>query len=299
MGKLLVDASPPIAFHREFARVFGINGALFIQQIYYWSDKGSRSDGYIYKTKIEIENETCLTIRQQDKIVKELKELGCLDVKLLKANGNPTLHYKLNIEKIQKVVFDYNKMYDSNHTLSNIPITENTTENTTEKERKKERENFQEKIDQNKQRFLNDNDVIKKLSDKGYSQELINDFLEFWNIRRIRDKTSATVKAIDIILDKFDNEEELQEAINKSIEGGYRNIYNINKRKEKVIGLKEKDENIVDSIIGYIDENYGKEDWDKKIKEICIKFNLTREDILYIIDQFKGSKKDQIKLILL
>ena len=50
--RLLVDAAPPIVFHRELGLIFGIEGALFVQQLYYWSDKGTREDGYIYKSKI-------------------------------------------------------------------------------------------------------------------------------------------------------------------------------------------------------------------------------------------------------
>ena len=84
-----------IAFHPSLARELGgIGEAIFYQQILFWSDKGTREDGFIYKSKKEIEEETMLTERQQDPIRKKLVEKGWLEVKKMKANGVPTLHYK-------------------------------------------------------------------------------------------------------------------------------------------------------------------------------------------------------------
>lgn len=153
MKRLVINATPPIAFHREIAQVFGILEALYIQQLYYWSDKGIRKDGYIYKTKAELSYETCLTIRQQDRIRKRLEKDGLLETKLLKANGVPTLHYKLNIEKIQSAIqandkdipiiqnvrTQYDETSHSNVTKRHIPYTEITTKITTDKKHYKEK----------------------------------------------------------------------------------------------------------------------------------------------------------------
>lgn len=152
--KLLIDATPPVAFHRELAQIFGINGALFVQQFYYWSDKGNRADGFIYKTKDEIQYETCLTVRKQDKVRRSLEKSGLLETKIHKANGVPTLHYRLNIPAICEIVKSaqrdmtksknplsgYDKSAEPNMTKaqnprsmtkSKTPLTETTTENTT------------------------------------------------------------------------------------------------------------------------------------------------------------------------
>jgi len=105
-----IPFSKPIAFYPVFARCFGgINNAIYLQQLIYWSDKGKREDGYIYKTKRELEEETTLTREQQDKCRKYFEGKGLLTTRLLKADGAPTLHYKVNLE-----------------------ITENTTETTAE-----------------------------------------------------------------------------------------------------------------------------------------------------------------------
>ena len=81
--------------------------AIYYQQLEYWSQKGKRKDGFIYKTKNEFEEETRLTRYQQDRIRMRLIKMGLLETKLLKANGKPTLHYRLkNTERVQKWLDD-------------------------------------------------------------------------------------------------------------------------------------------------------------------------------------------------
>ena len=88
-----------IAFHPELARKLGdIASAIFYQQMWYWGDKGERKDGFIYKTKIEIEEETTITRDQQDRIRKNLVNKKWLEVKKEKINGAPTLLYKALID---------------------------------------------------------------------------------------------------------------------------------------------------------------------------------------------------------
>lgn len=148
LKKLRGDA---IAYRPSFAKVvvgkdrFGAEGAIYLQQLIYWCDKGTRPDGFIYKSKDEIYEETGITPKVQDRIRRVLLSLNCLETKTLKANGAPTLHYKLNLEEIVKIfasdcadcliglrqrddsimpngVMDYAQRVES--------ITENTTENT-------------------------------------------------------------------------------------------------------------------------------------------------------------------------
>jgi hypothetical protein len=98
MSKLLIPFDRPIAFLPSLAKVLGgIPEAIYLQQLYYWSDKGIREDGFVYKSKTEIENETTLTRDQQDRVRLKLTKRGILEVKKEKANGTPTLHYKINL----------------------------------------------------------------------------------------------------------------------------------------------------------------------------------------------------------
>jgi hypothetical protein len=74
--------------------------SLFLSQLLYWSDKGKRSDGYIYKTMQEWQDELMMSEYSLNKSRKYLKEHGILKEKILKANGNPTVHYKVDAEAL-------------------------------------------------------------------------------------------------------------------------------------------------------------------------------------------------------
>ncbi len=98
----------PIAFYPELAKIFGsIERALYIQQLYFWSDKGKRKDGFFFKTKKEIEEETTLSRYQQDACRKYFERIGILKTKIIKANGIPTLHYFINFKKFQEFLDEH------------------------------------------------------------------------------------------------------------------------------------------------------------------------------------------------
>lgn len=109
------------------------HAAAFLNQLVYWSDKTKRTDGYFYKTHKEWYEELKLSRRQIDRSISKLKKLGLLETSLKKANGSPTLHYKLDTDKlvdsictertngiVQNVQMETYKTYNS--------LTENTTE---------------------------------------------------------------------------------------------------------------------------------------------------------------------------
>jgi DnaD/phage-associated family protein len=78
----------------------GHNEALVLKQLVFWENKTSRTDGYFYKKSEELEDETLLTRRQIDGIVKKLVEKEFIEVKRKKANGFPTRHFKINQKNI-------------------------------------------------------------------------------------------------------------------------------------------------------------------------------------------------------
>lgn len=77
-----------------------LSTAVVLNQIVYWSDKTKRTDGFFYKTYKEWTEEICLTERQVRYAVKKLKEIGFLETELKKANGAPTVHYRLDYDKL-------------------------------------------------------------------------------------------------------------------------------------------------------------------------------------------------------
>ena len=90
--------------------------AALLNQMIFWSDKTKRTDGFFYKTYEEWEEETTLSEYQVRRSSKGLKELGVLETKLKKANGSPTLHYKVNMDKLSESIL--NKLKNRNLTNS-------------------------------------------------------------------------------------------------------------------------------------------------------------------------------------
>ena len=113
-----------IAVSRPFVDYMGsIEGGLFLSQLLYWSDKGKNPSGYIYKTYNEWYQELRLSKYQVMKAVKICEQRNFLKTKIKKANGSPTVHYKLNYNKFIKGLVKFLTI-DSEET--SLTITEST-----------------------------------------------------------------------------------------------------------------------------------------------------------------------------
>ena len=113
-----------IAVSRPFVDYMGsIEGGLFLSQLLYWSDKGKNPSGYIYKTYKEWYQELRLSKYQVMKASKICEQRNFLKTKIKKANGNPTVHYKLNYNKFIKGLVKFLTI-DSEET--SLTITEST-----------------------------------------------------------------------------------------------------------------------------------------------------------------------------
>src|SRR4051794_33518401 len=62
--------------------------AVFLAQLVYWSDKATRKDGYVFKSRREWETETGLSSNQIERYTKEFKKKKFLNTKKLKAYGS-------------------------------------------------------------------------------------------------------------------------------------------------------------------------------------------------------------------
>ena len=103
-----------IAFHPIYAKILGgIEEAIFFQQICFWSDKGKRDDGAIYKTSKDIEEETTLSDRVQRRVKKKLRELGLLEIWLEKVGGGPVCHYRVHWDVLRKCLKDFYQLSES------------------------------------------------------------------------------------------------------------------------------------------------------------------------------------------
>ncbi|MFW6027027.1 MAG: replication protein, partial [Candidatus Woesearchaeota archaeon] len=100
-----------LAIPKSFIRFCDENlyTGLFLSQIIYLSDKGNRDDGYIYKSNKEWKEDYFLSDYAIRKAKNYLEEKGIIDTKLIKANGAPTTHYKLNKEKFAELFMEFLK----------------------------------------------------------------------------------------------------------------------------------------------------------------------------------------------
>lgn len=111
-----------------------IDSAILLNQIIYWSDKGD--DGTFYKTYKEWEDEICLTEYKVRKCVLKFKEMGFLETKIKKANGNPTVFYTFKWDDFKNGFLNFLRNHSEKTSETKVkklqkPCTENTTKNTT------------------------------------------------------------------------------------------------------------------------------------------------------------------------
>ena len=138
-----------IKFHPNMARILGgFKEAIFFQQLFFWKDKGADPDGWIYKTKDELEEETAIPRSTQDRVRNKLVKMGLIEVKnkCKKGSSTPVLHYRINTEGV--VAMTHNELSTMTHNgslhkpkvgcsndpkLTNHIGTEDNTEDNTER----------------------------------------------------------------------------------------------------------------------------------------------------------------------
>jgi len=107
-----------LAVPRVFVEMVGsLNTAFFLSQALYWSDRGKH--GWFYKTYTDWEAELALSKYQVRQAVAVLKKRGVIETKVKKAAGNPTVHYRMNINRLAEWIIEHlshkNKAYNSYH----------------------------------------------------------------------------------------------------------------------------------------------------------------------------------------
>ena len=93
----------PIAYQPVLAKAFdSVKLGILWSQLYYWHDKGSEKDGWIYKTQHEIYDETGLSRKEQETARKIGRELGVLEERYVKAESR--MFYRVDINRAIEVV---------------------------------------------------------------------------------------------------------------------------------------------------------------------------------------------------
>lgn len=91
--------TPPIPYYPALARALaGINDALMLAQLMYWSDRTTDPDGWIWKRRDDWERELGMSRRQQETARSHLHDLGVVEERV--RGVPPRLEYRIDWAKI-------------------------------------------------------------------------------------------------------------------------------------------------------------------------------------------------------
>lgn len=95
----LTDMGSPIAYYPRLTRVTGgVTATVLLCQLIYWIGKGQDGDGWIFKTQVELADETGLSRHEQDTARKRLRQAGLIQEE---RRGVPAqLYYRVNLERL-------------------------------------------------------------------------------------------------------------------------------------------------------------------------------------------------------
>lgn len=93
-------------------RPIGENAALFLSDVFHWSDKGDDLDDWVYKSQQDMERETGLTRSKQDTARHKLVEIGVLEEERRGVKG--ILHYRLNMDRLANLLDVYAQQFAEN-----------------------------------------------------------------------------------------------------------------------------------------------------------------------------------------
>lgn len=219
-----------ISSPRIYADITGnLNASLLLNQIVYWSDKTKRADGFFYKSYKDWQKEIALSEYQVRKASKQLQEMNLIEVKLIKANNAPTLHYKPILENIETAIV---KFVDNQETKESD--TEETKESDTEVSQESHSEETKESIyTENTTDITTKNTTYRDLDFSFVDDELKEAVKEFTEFRK-NIKSPMTQKALVLLVNKLNkegsNNEERIEMMNESIMNNWKSVYPLKKK---------------------------------------------------------------------
>lgn len=106
MKDALQGAGLPVAYFPRLAEFLGsVKAAIFMCQLIYWEGKQRDPNGWIYKTREEMTEETGMSRSEQETARASLREKGYLSEK--KAGIPCKVHYKINWKKFEEEWTDW------------------------------------------------------------------------------------------------------------------------------------------------------------------------------------------------
>ncbi len=98
-----VNAQNMLEFQNWAVQKFGPAAGIFIRQLVFWDgERSAAGQGWMWKSRREMQQETGLSQRQQEKAWKALKAKGYLEEEIRPVGPlkRPTLHYKPDLRRL-------------------------------------------------------------------------------------------------------------------------------------------------------------------------------------------------------
>lgn len=144
----LPNIGTSVAYHPEFTRFLGsCKASIFLAQLIYWEGKQKDPNGWMYKTRQELQRETALTRHEQDAARKILKEKGYIQEKLKQIP--PKVHFKICWDKLRQ---------DWKNYRINLPDNSKTNRERMEQARDAARQHITESTSENTHKNTSDKD---------------------------------------------------------------------------------------------------------------------------------------------
>jgi hypothetical protein len=92
----------PVLYIGGLGQVLSLQAGVLLSQLLFWHGKGSRRDGYIFKTADDIKAELGMSRSSQETAIKQLIKLGIIDYKLSQVPAKR--HFKVNLAKLHELL---------------------------------------------------------------------------------------------------------------------------------------------------------------------------------------------------
>lgn len=176
----------PVAYYPSLARIIGVRECIFICQFIYWIGKEKDRDGWIYKSRDEILEETGLTHESQFTARKNLRKIGLLEERTRRVEHK--MYFRVNLNALD-AVWQSRFPETVNHgfvepgTTVSV-ITENTSESTNIEKAKESRKRSVSVSEEEKDRLMRE--VVQVPKNAPNDQELAEILSRFPSIQKIR-----------------------------------------------------------------------------------------------------------------
>lgn len=181
---------------RIFVKLTGdLHSALLLNQLLYWQDKIKGE--WLFKTYKEWEEEICLSEYQVRKASKKFIEWGFLETEIKKANGNPTVHFRLNRDKFMDWFLKNLSMETENINERSSNISESLIKNTIKTTNKEKERGETPFFSENESIPIGKANIINKKEYNNLLQEEYKDILKIFSDNGLKIQLTRSTKTCE------------------------------------------------------------------------------------------------------